>query len=107
MSQIRLLNNMDDDEVFAFSKTIQASYDLVAQSKQMGRLPVVLFATGGIVTPADAALTMQFWIEPILTSPRYAAVQNHSKPRQEMLKALLSFMEAGIDQEAAQIRKRK
>ncbi|KAM1412640.1 hypothetical protein ACFXTO_025344 [Malus domestica] len=59
MGQIRLLNNMDDDEVFAFSKTIQAPYDLVAQSKQMGRLPVVLFASGGIVTPADVALMMQ------------------------------------------------
>ncbi|KAM1011343.1 pyridoxal 5'-phosphate synthase-like subunit PDX1.2 [Malus sylvestris] len=59
MGQIRLLNNMDDDEVFAFSKTIQAPYDLVAQSKQMGRLPVMLFAAGGIVTPADAALMMQ------------------------------------------------
>lgn len=59
MGQIRLLNNMDDDEVFAFSKEIQAPYDLVAQTKQMGRLPVVQFASGGIVTPADAALMMQ------------------------------------------------
>lgn len=59
MGQIRLLNNMDDDEVFAFSKEIQAPYDLVAQTKQMGRLPVVQFSSGGIVTPADAALMMQ------------------------------------------------
>ncbi|KAE8718402.1 putative pyridoxal 5'-phosphate synthase subunit PDX1 [Hibiscus syriacus] len=59
MSEIRILNNMDEDEVFAFSKKIAAPYDLVAQTKQMGRLPVVHFATGGIVTPADAALMMQ------------------------------------------------
>lgn len=59
MGQIRMLNNMDEDEVFAFAKKIEAPYDLVAQTKQMGRLPVVHFAAGGIVTPADAALMMQ------------------------------------------------
>ena len=59
MGEIRVLNNMDEDEVFAFSKKIAAPYDLVAQTKQMGRLPVVQFAAGGIVTPADAALMLQ------------------------------------------------
>ncbi|XVF74587.1 hypothetical protein PTKIN_Ptkin13bG0121800 [Pterospermum kingtungense] len=59
MGAIRILNNMDEDEVFAFSKKIAAPYDLVAQTNQMGRLPVVHFAAGGIVTPADAALMMQ------------------------------------------------
>ncbi|KAL5539134.1 hypothetical protein UlMin_044531 [Ulmus minor] len=59
MGEIRVLNNMDEDEVFAFSKKIAAPYDLVAQTKQMGRLPVGQFAAGGIVTPADAAMMMQ------------------------------------------------
>ena len=59
MKQIGILNNMDEDEVFAFAKQIAAPYDLVVQTKQMGRLPVVQFAAGGIVTPADAALMMQ------------------------------------------------
>ncbi|XP_044497188.1 pyridoxal 5'-phosphate synthase-like subunit PDX1.2 [Mangifera indica] len=59
MGDIRILNNMDEDEVFAFAKKIAAPYDLVAQTKQMGRLPVVQFSAGGIVTPADAALMMQ------------------------------------------------
>lgn len=59
MGDIRVLNNMDEDEVFAFAKRIGAPYDIVAQTKQMGRLPVVHFAAGGIVTPADAALMMQ------------------------------------------------
>lgn len=59
MGDIRILNNMDEDEVFSFAKKIAAPYDLVAQTKQMGRLPVVQFAAGGVVTPADAALMMQ------------------------------------------------
>ncbi|KAH9609730.1 hypothetical protein KSS87_012720 [Heliosperma pusillum] len=59
MGAIRLLRNMDDDEVFAYAKKISAPYDLVMQTKQLGRLPVVQFAAGGVATPADAALMMQ------------------------------------------------
>lgn len=59
MGQVRLLRNMDDDELFNYSKNIAAPYDLVAQTKQLGRLPVVQFAAGGVATPADAALMMQ------------------------------------------------
>lgn len=59
MGDIRVLNNMDEDEVFSFAKKISAPYDIVAQTKQMSRLPVVHFASGGITTPADAALLMQ------------------------------------------------
>lgn len=59
MGKIRVLTNMDEDEVFATAKELAAPYDVLAQTKQMGRLPVVHFAAGGIVTPADAALMMQ------------------------------------------------
>lgn len=59
MGEIRALGNMDDDEIFSFAKRISAPYDLVMQTKQLGRLPVVQFAAGGVATPADAALMMQ------------------------------------------------
>lgn len=59
MGKIRVLTNMDEDEIFTFAKELGAPYDILAQTKQMGRLPVVHFASGGIVTPADAALMMQ------------------------------------------------
>ncbi|XP_052157252.1 probable pyridoxal 5'-phosphate synthase subunit PDX1.1 [Oryza glaberrima] len=59
MGEIHALRNMDDDEVFAYAKRIAAPYNLVMQTKQLGRLPVVQFAAGGVATPADAALMMQ------------------------------------------------
>ncbi|KAL6996483.1 Pyridoxal 5'-phosphate synthase-like subunit PDX1.2 [Sarracenia purpurea var. burkii] len=69
MGDIRILTNLDEDEVFAFSKTIAAPYDVVAQTKQMGRLPVAHFAAGGIVTPADAALMMQLGCDGVFIGP--------------------------------------
>ncbi|WOH10767.1 hypothetical protein DCAR_0730237 [Daucus carota subsp. sativus] len=95
MGDIRVLSNMDDDEVFAFSKRIGAAYDIVAQTKQMGRLPVMHFACGGIVTPADAALMMQLGCDGVFVGPEVfacgnpykkvraivQAVRNHTDPR--------------------------
>ncbi|MFO7169132.1 MAG: pyridoxal 5'-phosphate synthase lyase subunit PdxS [Chloroflexota bacterium] len=62
-SEIRRLQSMDEDELFAYAKSIQAPYELVRQVAETGRLPVVNFAAGGIATPADAALMMQLGVD--------------------------------------------
>ena len=46
-----------------FSKDIGAPYELVLETRALGRLPVVNFAAGGIATPADAALMMQLGVD--------------------------------------------
>jgi pyridoxal 5'-phosphate synthase pdxS subunit len=56
---IRRLQNMPDDELMTEAKNLGAPYDLVRETKELGRLPVVNFAAGGVATPADAALMMQ------------------------------------------------
>ncbi|MCC6616999.1 MAG: pyridoxal 5'-phosphate synthase lyase subunit PdxS [Anaerolineae bacterium] len=61
--EIRRLTSMDEDELFAYAKNIQAPYDLVKETAQLGRLPVVNFAAGGVATPADAALMMQLGMD--------------------------------------------
>lgn len=60
---IRRLQTMDEDELFAAAKNLQAPYELVKQVAEAGRLPVVNFAAGGIATPADAALMMQLGVD--------------------------------------------
>jgi len=59
MSEIRKIQNMPKDELMTAAKEMQAPYELVLQVKELGKLPVVNFAAGGIATPADAALMMQ------------------------------------------------
>jgi pyridoxal 5'-phosphate synthase pdxS subunit len=63
LGDIRMLQNKPDDELMTYAKTIGAPYELVKQTKEMGRLPVVNFAAGGIATPADAALMMQLGVD--------------------------------------------
>ncbi len=63
LGEIRRISSMDQDELFTYAKSIQAPYHLVLETAELGRLPVVNFAAGGIATPADAALMMQLGID--------------------------------------------
>ncbi|MCI0884301.1 MAG: pyridoxal 5'-phosphate synthase lyase subunit PdxS, partial [Chloroflexi bacterium] len=56
---VRRLQNLPDDELMTEAKNLSAPYDLLKETKELERLPVVNFAAGGLATPADAALMMQ------------------------------------------------
>ena len=56
---IRKLQNMPDDEMVVEARDMQVSLYLLLKTKELGRMPVVNFAAGGVATPADAALMMQ------------------------------------------------
>jgi len=63
LGEIRRLQNMLEEEVMAYSKEIGAPYEIVLETRSLGRLPVVNFAAGGIATPADAAMMMQLGVD--------------------------------------------
>jgi pyridoxal 5'-phosphate synthase pdxS subunit len=63
LGEIRRLTTMPPEEMMAYAKEIGAPHDLVVETAQLGRLPVVNFAAGGVATPADAALMMQLGVD--------------------------------------------
>ena len=56
---IRKLQNMPDDELVVEARDLGVSLELLTQTREAERLPVVNFAAGGVATPADASLMMQ------------------------------------------------
>ena len=56
---IRKLRNMPEDELVVEARNLGVSLELLTETREQGRLPVVNFAAGGVATPADAALMMQ------------------------------------------------
>ncbi|NLF02842.1 MAG: pyridoxal 5'-phosphate synthase lyase subunit PdxS [Anaerolineales bacterium] len=63
LGEIRRLVSMAPEERMSWAKENGAPYDLVLEVAQLGRLPVVNFAAGGVATPADAALMMQLGVD--------------------------------------------
>ena len=63
LGEIRRVQQMPDEELMSYAKEIGAPFELVLETKALGRLPVVNFAAGGIATPADAALMMQIGVD--------------------------------------------
>ncbi|NOZ92901.1 pyridoxal 5'-phosphate synthase lyase subunit PdxS [bacterium 3DAC] len=56
--QIKRVVLADDEELIVLAKEWGAPLYLLEEVRELGRLPVVNFAAGGIATPADAALMM-------------------------------------------------
>lgn len=58
-SQISQIKGMSEDELMTAAKNLGAPYERLKEIKELGKLPVVNFAAGGVATPADAALMME------------------------------------------------
>ncbi len=57
--EVAALKRMSDDQLIEKAKEYFVPVELVKETRDLGRLPVVNFAAGGISTPSDAALMMQ------------------------------------------------
>ncbi len=93
---IRRLQNMPEDELMAAAKELQAPYELVKEVHDLGRLPVVNFAAGGIATPSDAALMMQLGAEGVFVGSGIFKSDNPEKMAKAIVKATTHYRDAAI-----------
>ncbi len=91
MSDIRRLNSMGEDEVFTFAKNLGAPYDLVLETRALGRMPVVQFAAGGVATPADAALMMQLGMDGVFVGSGIFKSGDPAKRAKAIVEAVTHF----------------
>ena len=96
MGEIRRLQNLPEEELMTFAKEIQAPYELVKQVKELGRLPVVNFAAGGIATPADAALMMQLGADGIFVGSGIFKSSDPAKRARAIVAATTHFREPEV-----------
>jgi pyridoxal 5'-phosphate synthase pdxS subunit len=94
--EIRRLQNLPDEELMAFAKSIGAPFELVKETKALGRLPVVNFAAGGIATPADAALMMQLGMDGVFVGSGIFKSGDPAKRAAAIVKAVTHFRDAKI-----------
>lgn len=96
LGEIRRLQNLPEEELMAFAKNIGAPYELLKETRQLGRLPVVNFAAGGIATPADAALLMQLGVDGVFVGSGIFKSGDPAKRAEAIVKATTHFRDANI-----------
>ena len=96
LGEIRRLTTMAEEELMAYSKEIGAPYELVKETKELGRMTVVNFAAGGIATPADAAMMMQLGMDGVFVGSGIFKSGDPAKRAAAIVKATTHFRDAGI-----------
>lgn len=96
MGSIRQLQTMADEELMAYSKELGAPYELVKETKELGRMPVVNFAAGGVATPADAALMMQLGVDGVFVGSGIFKSGDPAKRAAAIVKAVTHYQDASI-----------
>ncbi len=96
LGDIRRLSTMADEELMAFAKEIGAPYELVKETKELGRLRVVNFAAGGVATPADAALMMQLGVDGVFVGSGIFKSGDPARRAAAIVKSVTHFKDANI-----------
>ena len=96
LGEIRRLQNMPEEELMTFAKEIGAPYELVKETKALGRLPVVNFAAGGVATPADAALMMQLGVDGVFVGSGIFKSGDPARRAKAIVEATTHFRNAEI-----------
>jgi pyridoxal 5'-phosphate synthase pdxS subunit len=96
LGEIRQIQNMPEEELMAFAKNIGAPYELVKETKELGRMPVVNFAAGGVATPADAALMMQLGVDGVFVGSGIFKSGDPAKRAASIVKAVTHYTDASI-----------
>jgi pyridoxal 5'-phosphate synthase pdxS subunit len=91
LGDIRRLQSMPDEELMTFAKELGAPYELIKETKELGRLPVVNFAAGGVATPADAAMMMQLGVDGVFVGSGIFKSGNPAKRAKAIVEAVTHF----------------
>merc|ERR1719198_2194331 len=100
-SEIRKLETMREDEIFAYAKEQRVPVELVEQVRLAGRLPVVTFAAGGLATPADVAMLMELGCDGVFVGSGIFKGEQPARRAAAMVKACVHYKDPKIVAQAS------
>ncbi|KAG9771682.1 pyridoxine biosynthesis protein PDX1, partial [Aureobasidium melanogenum] len=80
----------------AYARELGCDPVLLKQTAELGRLPVVNFAAGGIATPADAALMMQLGCDGVFVGSGIFKSGNAAKRAKAIVQATTHYQDAKV-----------
>ncbi|HEY9206228.1 MAG TPA: pyridoxal 5'-phosphate synthase lyase subunit PdxS [Candidatus Methanoperedens sp.] len=91
MGAIRELKGKSTEELVSVARKIEAPIELVKETAELERLPVVNFAAGGIATPADAALMMRLGADGVFVGSGIFKAENPEKMAKAIVEAVNNY----------------
>ena len=83
-------------DLAAWAKRERVSEKVLNEVRQLGRLPVVNFAAGGIATPADAALCRELGVDGVFVGSGIFKAEHPMKVARAIVEASLHFDQADL-----------
>ncbi|EAW12815.1 pyridoxal 5'-phosphate synthase subunit PdxS [Aspergillus clavatus NRRL 1] len=93
-----ILQNATDPEIElrAYARELEVPYELLRETAEKGRLPVVNFAAGGVATPADAALMMQLGCDGVFVGSGIFKSGDAKKRAKAIVQAVTHFKDPKV-----------
>lgn len=92
-AQVKRVVGMSKDELMTEAKLLGAPFELLLQIKELGKLPVVNFAAGGVATPADAALMMELGADGVFVGSGIFKSENPAKFANAIVQATTHYQD--------------
>jgi pyridoxal 5'-phosphate synthase pdxS subunit len=96
LGEIRRLQGMEESELVQHARILEAPAELLIETAQRMRLPVVNFSAGGIATPADAAMMMQIGSDGVFVGSGIFKSQNPAQMAKAIVEAVNHFNEPAV-----------
>lgn len=91
-----LLQTEGETGIRAMAREIGVDPELLRKTAELGRLPVVNFAAGGVATPADAALMMQLGCDGVFVGSGIFKSGDPAKRARAIVRATTHFRDANV-----------
>ena len=85
-----------EPELRKYAREIGCPYDLLRETAERGRLPVVNFAAGGVATPADAALMVQLGCDGVFVGSGIFKSGDPRKRARAIVQAVAHYKDANL-----------
>ena len=93
--EIAALRKMDEAQIALLAEEYGVPAELVFETRELGRLPVVNFAAGGVATPADAALCMQLGCDGVFVGSGIFKSSDPARMAHAVVEAVIHWEDAG------------
>ncbi len=91
--EIDALKGLDNHQLVQIAGQMRVPIDLVTQTRDLERLPLVNFAAGGVATPADAALMMALGSDGVFVGSGVFKSQNPPQMAHAIVQAVIHYQD--------------